>query len=223
MKAANENCLISVYGVGKLKIKADIIRLRFSITNIQKTVSAAQKNVNAAMSKVLNALDFHKVEKDWIQTTDLNFHPQYEWKNNSHVLVGQKVEHEIICTIPNIETRHDIVRDILDSITTIYDSIECKLSFDISNYESRLIEARELAYMDAYNKAQKYAELGGLKIVRAIKISEFEHAGADYVSYEHGQLLMTGVGSAEERGDSTEVSVGNITLESKLFCDFIAK
>ena len=206
--------------MGKLKAKADIIRLSISISSISKSVKEAQKNVNQIMNNVLRLLEDHEIEKDWIQTTDLNFRTKYEWDSDKHrnILIGQMVEHEIICTIPNLATRLNTVRDILDSITLIYDSIECKLSFDIGDYESKIAMARESAYTDAYNKAKKYAELSGVKIIRAVKISEFEPSTMD--SGDYGNFME--IAGPPESAASTELSIGSIILESKLYCDFIA-
>ena len=219
MKKINDLCLISVYGVGKLKIKADTIRLIISISNTCKTVKEAQKNVNKIMNKILKLLSDNKINEDFIQTTDLSFHPQYEWQNRRKVLLGQKVVHEIICTIKNIANNLNTVHDVLDSITTIYDSIECSLSFYIEDYEAKMVEARESAYTDAYNKAKKYSELAGLKILKNIKISEFEPSNVDTSSCIVGGIQGVACDSSD---NATEVSVGTITIESKLYCDFIA-
>jgi uncharacterized protein YggE len=219
MDAILRNSIISVYGQGELSLKPDIIKLKIHIVHIKYTVKEAQKNVNEIVYKVLALLAVSKIGKDWIKTSELSFRPEYTWKKNSYILEGQKVEQEIICIVPNIFENIDNIKYILDNITNISDSIECRLVFAFSNYEAKMFEARKLAYSNAYLKAQVYAEYANLKLLKAIKISEFEPADAD-IDYNNKNICINGDMSNDT---STELPIGDIQISAKLYCDFLAE
>jgi uncharacterized protein YggE len=220
MGAILRNSIISVYGQGELSSKPDIIKLKINIVRISNTVKEAQKNVNEIVGKVLALLAVSKIEKDWIQTTELRFQPEYTWEKNSYILEGQRVEQEIVCLVPNIFENIDNIKYILDNITNISDSIKCRIVFGFSNYEAKMFEARKLAYSNAHLKAQSYAESANLKLLKAIKISEFEPADVDIDYGNNKNICITGNTSNDT---STELPIGDIQLSAKLYCDFLAE
>jgi uncharacterized protein YggE len=189
--------------------KPDIIRLSINITRICNIVAEAQKTVNRIIKKVMSLLSDSKIEKDWIQTAGISFQPEYTWKNNSYMLQGQKVEQEIICIVPNIIENIDNVKYLLDNITKISNSIKCKLIFGFSNYEAKMAEARVLAYANAHSKAKVYAELADLKILKAMKISEFEPSE---ISADYGNSSEISITGNKHDNTSTDVPIGDIRI-----------
>jgi len=69
-----------------------------------------------------------------------------------------------------------------------------------------------------FEKAKQYAKLANLEVIKTIKISEFEPRGEDYENNRNSNIMICG--SAD---NSTELPVGEIDIETKLFCDFLAK
>jgi uncharacterized protein YggE len=82
-----------------------------------------------------------------------------------------------------------------------------------------MFAARKLAFKNAYDKANDYAKLAGLSIIQAIKISEFEPANSEYEGEAHN-ISVTG---GKHDDAATELIMGNMKLQSKLFCDFLAQ
>ena len=214
MEIGRENSIISVYGVGKIKTKPNIIRIQVSLSRSATTIHESQVEVNKAAIQLLKIFEEEKIKKDNIQTESLRFYPEYYWitdKNKvEHRKIRQKVEQEISCKIYNIEKNIECVKRILDKIALIKITERFNVIFGIKDYEKKVVEARELAYKDALEKANRYASLAGLEIIKAVKISEFEPQ-----SNRYNEMCF------EE--ESSQIPIGSIDIGSKIYCDFLAK
>ena len=215
MKIEQNTSLISTYGVGKIKIQPNIIRIVINFSYISKTISESQIEVNRMVKILLNMLKELNIEK--FHTNTVNFHPEYEWKDHENILIGQKVEQGIIITINDLKNKIQKAKDLLDKITMEIETMNCRVHFGIDNYEDKITEARNLAYNNALNKAQQYAKQANLKIIKTIKISEFEPKND--IDYDGRDCIMI-AGSSD---DSTELPLGEIDIETKLYCDFLAQ
>jgi len=211
-----KNSLISVYGVGNLKVQPNVIYVSITISDTSNTISVAQAEVNKKVNLLLNI--FKELEIEKFQTSTIKFQPEYRWENNSQILIGQKVEQGVVVTITDINKNLQKAKELLDKITNDIDSLTCSMNFGLDNYQEKVVEARTLAYNNAFEKAKQYAKLAGLEIIKAIKISEFETVGSDY-SYECCDSAPIGSSGSV----STEISVGDTEIEAKLYCDFTAK
>jgi len=217
MKIENNTSIIQVYGSGNIKIQPNIVRIYITIRHISKTINEAQNEVNKRVKLLLNLVNELNIEN--INTNSLDFNPEYEWKNNKNVLIGQKVQQNIVITIVDIKNNMQKVTDLLDKITMEIEITNCNVNFGIDNYEEKLTEARNLAYNNALEKAKNYAKQANLEIIKNIKISEFEPKNDDDYEddYVNKCVVIGGAGNS-----STELPVSGIVIKSKLFCDFIA-
>jgi len=107
------------------------------------------------------------------------------------------------------------VKFILDKLSTITDDINLHIRFRVNNYEEKEADARDLAYKNTFEKANQYIKIFGLKIIKAIKISELKPSEISehfwYSSVKKNDI------------DFTEIPIGMFELEVKLFCDFMAE
>jgi len=90
------------------------------------------------------------------------------------------------------------------------------------------LKCRELAYQDGFEKAKRYAELAGLKIIKALKISEIE-SRSYYNGDTHDGILredcdITVDDSTEDRSP-TQLPMEGRTIKKtmQLYLDFIAE
>jgi uncharacterized protein YggE len=218
MKIEHNTSLISVYGVGNIKIQPNIIKIFVKISKTSKTINEAQIEVNKKIKTLLNIFSELNIEN--INTNTISFHPEYEWENHKNILVGQKVEQEIIIIINDLKNNLQKAKDLLDKITLEIETMHCRVDFGIDNYEEKTFEARNLAYNNAFEKAKQYAKLANLKIIKTIKISEFEPRDDDYEYDNKNGINVTG---CDIGNDTTELPISDITIERKLFCDFLAE
>jgi len=214
MKIEQDSSLISVYGVGTVKIQPNIIRILIELSHTSDTINEAQKVVNKEISLMLNIFNKFGIKKFY--TTKLKFYPNYEWTEHKHILTGQKVEQNLVVVINDIKENIQKAKDLLDSITMEVDTIRCKVYFEIDNYEEKITEARNLAYGNALEKAQQYAKQANLTIKKAIKISEFEPRNNDDDDIYLGSPCMV-------CEPTTELPIGEEDIKVKLYCDFLAQ
>lgn len=210
------NSLISVYGVGNIKIQPNIIIIKIYLSQVSKTLNEAQIEVNKKVNILLKLFEELKIEN--IQTNIIKFNPEYEWEEHRKKYIGQKVEQGFVITINDLNNNLQKSKDFLDRMTMNIETLDCSVHFGIDNYEEKITKARNIAYNNAFEKAKQYAKLANLDVIKTIKISEFEPRGEDY-EYDRRSNIMI-CGSAD---DSTEIPVGEIDIETKLFCDFLAK
>jgi len=212
-----KNSIISVIGNGHIEAEANILEIDITVYKVTETIKQSQEEVNKIVTELLNILKENNINKKNIHTASIEFEPNYTWENNSRVYTGQRVEQKIICIVENIKNNINKVIKILDNISIENDSIRLRLDFGIKENRDIILRCRELAYQDGYEKAKKYAELTGLKIIKALKISETENTsyyrGRDEVEYS----------CSEEIGSSTQLPMGKVEKTMSLYMDFIAE
>jgi uncharacterized protein YggE len=216
MKIEQNNSLISVYGVGNIKIQPNIIIIKVYLSQVSKTLKEAQLEVNKNVNKLLKLFEELKIEN--IQTSLIKFNPEYEWEGHKKKYIGQKVEQGFVITINDLNNNLQKSKDFLDIITTNIEILECSVNFGIDNYEEEITKARNIAYNNAFEKAKQYAKLANLDIIKTLKISEFEPRNDDYEYDRRDNIMMCG-----STVGSTEILVDEIDIETKLFCDFLAQ
>ena len=106
------------------------------------------------------------------------FSPEYEWRRNKSVLIGQRAEQGIEFAVRDIRQDSGKVARIIDSLAGIDGITMNRISFGVSDNTEYFVRSRELALGKAMQKAQQYAGLSGLKIVRVLDLSEDGSNGA---------------------------------------------
>ncbi|GBU27438.1 hypothetical protein R84B8_00968 [Treponema sp. R8-4-B8] len=218
MKKTSETSVISVIGNGRIETEANILEIWIEIYKTKDTLSQSQKEVNQVVSDIIKILKENNINEKDIHTTSIRFEPNYTWENHSKVYTGQKVEQNLICIIDNIKDNIGKAVKILDSITVNSDSITLDLSFGIKEDREMVLKCRELAYQDGLVKAKRYAELAGLKIIKAVKIAENESSS---YSRENRRLFFREASASSEF--STQLPIGRIEKSMDLYIDFIAE
>jgi len=216
MKIDQNNSIISVYGVGNIKVKPNIIRINFNFSHISKTINEAQIEVNKMVDILLKRTNELCIKN--VQTNTIKFYPEYEWKNQKNVLKGQKVEQSLTVTIDDLKINLEKAKSLIDKITIDIDSMNCSVYFGINNYEEKIKEARNTAYNDALEKAQQYAKQANLRIIKTIKISEFEPKIDNNYEYDGRECCIAGSSSSP-----TNMPLSDIDIEKRLYCDFLAQ
>lgn len=210
--------LISVVGNGHIEVEADVLEIWLTIHKTTETLKQSQEEVNIIVNNILKLLKENNINKKNIHTASIEFEPNYTWKNNSKVYIGQKVEQKLVCVVDNIKNNVNKVIKILDNITVDNNSIMLNLHFGIKEKREMVIRCRELAYQDGLEKANKYAELAGLKIIKAVKISENE--SRSYYNRDDSAEYCCEMESIES---STNLPMGKVEKTMQLYMDFIAE
>jgi len=172
MENTSKTSVISVTGNGHIETEANILKIEIDVYKTTDSISQSQKEVNKVVNDVINIIKQNNIKDKDIHTTSIKFRPNYTWKENSIEYTGQKVEQTLVCFIDDIKNNINKAVNILDSITVNNNSISLDLNFGIKEDRDMVLKCRELAYQDGFEKAKKYAELAGLKIIKAVSISE---------------------------------------------------
>jgi uncharacterized protein len=163
---------IWVNGTGKVAISPDIAILRLGIEAQELTVAEALANSSAAMKKVMTALaDGGVMEKD-LQTQNFRIRQRTRWDEyqEQDVVIGYRVTNDIVARIRDMEK----IGDIIDAVVAAggdYTRID-DLNFSVDDPSAYYNEARETAMADAKDKAEKIADLAGMKLGVATYLSE---------------------------------------------------
>jgi uncharacterized protein YggE len=216
MENTTKTSIISVVGNGHIEAEANILEICITVYKVAETIKQAQEEVNKVVNNLLIILKENNVNKKNIHTASIDFEPDYTWKNNSRIYKGQRVEQRLICVIENIKNNINKVINILDKLTIDNNSIKLSLHFGIKESRDMVLRCRELAYQDGYEKAKKYAELAGLKIVKTLKISETE------TSSYRGRYDDEDCCCAME-DSPTQLPMGKVEKTMSLYIDFIAE
>jgi uncharacterized protein YggE len=219
MENISKTSIISVVGNGHIEAEANVLAITITAYKVTETIKQSQEEVNEIISNILNVLKENNISRKSIHTAAIEFKPNYTWKDNSQEYTGQRVEQKIICIVENIKNYTDKVVSILDNITIDNDSIRLRLDFGIKENREMILRCRELAYQDGFEKARRYAELAGLKIIKALKISE----KASYYGDDDDNVVLCSPIAVGGRESSTQLPMGKVEKKMSLYMDFIAE
>ncbi|GBU24078.1 hypothetical protein R83H12_00704 [Fibrobacteria bacterium R8-3-H12] len=227
METSSKTSLISVVGNGSIEVEADMLKIYITVHRVNETLKQSQNEVNIIINDIIKILKKNGLTEKNFYTSFIDFEHNYKWKEGEKLYVGEKVKQDLICIVEDIKNNANKVASILDSLTIDNNSIELNLDFGIKeNKKNRdmALKCRELAYQDGFEKAKRYAELAGLKIIKALKISETEPTSYSR-NYNDCMYCETSMDPPPEEFSSTQLPMEGrkITNSMQLYLDFIAE
>lgn len=160
--------IITVTGEATISVPPDSAVIRLGVSTRGKTARDANDANAAQMGNVLGAVKAAGIPDKDIQTSRLSLQPQTEVSGGSSRLVGFQATNQITVTIQEI----DKLSSLLDRAVTAGANEMSGIEFVVSDYSRRLDQARTEAVADARRKADIYARAAGVKLGRAVSISE---------------------------------------------------
>lgn len=188
--AKTDSTVISVSGSGVVYLEADMVKFSIDVSETADTTGEAQQKTNKKMAQILDLLKKHKVDDNDISTTALNFSTEYNWDNGKQIKVGEYVSQTVYVTMKDINEFSPLADDIGSKISGIS---FYNVNFDSTQKVVAGNTARELAYKNAYEKAQLYAKQAGLEVSRPLSINEgyTSYATANYKrAYAEDSMVM---------------------------------
>ncbi|MDR0670130.1 MAG: SIMPL domain-containing protein [Treponema sp.] len=209
---------ISVFGTGTVLVQPDTIQMTVSLSKVAQTTKLAQDEVSNMVRQALIILKEANVEDKNIATTSLTFNSEYEYINR-RVLIGQKAEQRITFSIEDIDTDNEKISGIIDRLIQINGIELNQLNFSVKSNTEYFIRSRELAFQKAVEKANQYAELSQLKIIRVLSISE---EGNQQISPITNRFLnQSMVQEAAAGSGSTIVPAGELEITTRILVEFL--
>lgn len=208
VNGGNRQFGIWVTGEGKAIATPDILLLNLGVEAQAKAVGEAQSTARQAMSRVRQALTANGIEDKDIKSTSYSIQPVYQYiqRENRQELTGYRVSDRISVKIRNIQ----IAGKVIDSAAEAGgNSIRIdSISFTIDDPTPLKNEAREKAVKDGVSKAKQMAELAGVKLGKAIYITESGFVSPPPRPFPAPMMLK-----AESAGAATEISPGEAEIQ----------
>jgi uncharacterized protein YggE len=169
---SNQQTGIWISGEGKVTAVPDIATLRLGIEAQMATVAEAQAKATEAMNRVMTALEDNGVAEKDIQTQYFSIYKVTRWDETrvQEIVIGYRVNNVVTAKIRDIEKAGLIIDAVVAAggdLTRI-DNI----TFSIDDPTAYFDEARDKAMADAKAKAERLAELAGVRLGKPTYVSE---------------------------------------------------
>jgi uncharacterized protein YggE len=210
---------ISVFGIGTVLVQPDMIQMTITLSNVAQTTKIAQEAVNSMVRQALAILKEADIEDKNISTASLRFNSEYEYTNR-RVLIGQKAEQKISFSIDDINNDDERVSRIIDQLIKINGIELDQIHFSVKNDIEYFIKSRELAYQKDVDKANQYAELSKLKIIKVLNISEEDNQAISSINNILVNQAFVDTETASD-GGSTIIPVGELKITTKILIVFL--
>jgi len=227
---------IYVNGEGKALVKPDIATINFGVTAEAPKSQDAVNQSNEKMSAVLKAVKDSGVEDKDIKTTYYNLSPIYGQDRSilpmgsgvssdssalyypypsSTKITGYRLEQQVEVKIRNL----DKVNEVIDKVTTAGANNVSGPQFTVDDMEKVREEAREMAIINAKEKAKTLAKQAGLKLDKLMNVSEGYYGypmayGLGGANVSEKDMASPAIAPQIEPGQ-TEVTI-NVTLTYRI-------
>jgi uncharacterized protein YggE len=212
---------ISVFGTGTVSVQPDMIQMSITLSKVAQTTKMAQEEVSKMVKQALNVLKEASIEDKNINTASLTFSSEYEYRNGRTLVVGQRAKQIINFSIVGIDDDKEKASGIIDQLIQINGIQLNRINYSVNDTTEYYIKSRELAYKKAVEKANQYAELSKLKIIKVLNISE---NSTRQVSPIQNKLYRGIYGYAEggEAADaSTALPIGELEITTNISVLFL--
>ncbi|MEJ8572106.1 SIMPL domain-containing protein [Microbaculum marinum] len=205
---------LSLTGQGEISVAPDMATLNTGVETEAKTAREALDANNAAIAEVIAALKEAGIEARDIQTSGFRVQPRYQHKPDARDdaegprIIGYTVGNSVTVTV------RDLARlgPVLDKVVSVGSNRIGGISFDVSDADKRLDEARRLAMQDAMRKADIYAGAAGVQLGPIQSITE---SGGYRPMYKQEAVMMRDAAASVpvEAGEQTLSVEVNVTWE----------
>jgi uncharacterized protein YggE len=214
----NNQSTISVSGIGTVMVQPDMVQISINFSYVAQTTKQAKEEVDKKMQQILNILKEENIEEKNIRTVSLSYDVVNEYRNGRSVRTGQRAQQTIIVNINDIVNHPAKFPALLDKIMVIDRVVVRNINFDTENKIELFKQTRKLAYQKALDKANQYAALSGLKIIKPLSISEEKNYDVLF-----GPALQSNVAyaTAERSGPASSIPTGEQEITSEIMVTFL--
>jgi len=219
-KKTENQSTISVYGIGTVSVQPDIVQMSITLSNVAQTTKTAQEEVSRMVRQALQILKDANIEDKNINTASLSFSSEYEY-TTKRTLLGQRAEQRITFSIEGINGDNEKVSGIIDKLIQINGIELNQVNYSVKNTAEYFIKSRELAYKKAVEKANQYAELSKLKIIKVLSVSD---QGTQQVSPMSNRLYNQQAlydEATARSGASTVLPIGELEITTNILVLFL--
>ena len=199
---------VSVQGNHTVYMQPDIAVFSVSASALDDTTKAAMQKTSDMISGAVAILSDYGIETKDISTSYINVAPDYSWVDGEQVFRGQKAEQSISVTLHDI----GLIGDIYGSLMAVDGISVSSPTLDKEDKTAEYREARMGAVLDAYLKAEAYANAAGYAIGNLVSLSDGGVYTPMYARASNVMLAAAAVDIAE--GATAEFYLDNIAVSS---------
>ena len=208
--------IISITGYSRIFVRPNYFTIDISLQCISDTMETSLAMINDDMEILFCLTDSIGINKNNVNVVDLNFDLEYEWKKSSYIFLGYKVQQQVTIEMDVTAENEVQARLLVGQISGMLSNMrKCNINYGLKNKKEHLSKVRELAFLDALEKAEQYAKLAQVKIVGTNTISDVEPV--DEYSRSNAICEGSSYGSVEE---ANLPNGKKIVLENTVFVTF---
>ena len=196
--------VISVTGYGKLFIEPNFLNIFISLACRSNNMKSSLEGINSNMKELFELIKQYNIEENWVHVVDLSFGPKYEWKKEVHEFLGYDVNQKVNIEMDATRENEENARKVISEIASLKFLNDCDIQYGLKNKKKYLETVRELSFKNAVDKAEQYAALASVRIIKANSITDRDSVGvysrsnsqmnedADYCMTDSDSYLPTG-------------------------------
>ena len=209
--------VISVTGYGRIFTNPNYFTISVSICCCTSNMKSSFMALNDDMKQFFEIVNRYEIAKKCIQVVDLDFGPKYEYKNGSNKFIGHEVSQKINIEIDATNENQEKAKRILGLIPSLKYLNSCGIKYGLRDKRKYLDMARELSFKNALEKAELYANLAKVKIIKINSL--FDQSAVNEYSRGNSQVT-TDESEANIEPDSYLPNGKKIVLENKVSVKF---
>ena len=160
----------TVTGEGKTIAVPDIAVVSVGVQAQGGSVKAVQDELNRKSNAVAEAIKKVGVDAKDIQTTNYSIYPSYDYQSGGQRITGYTASSGLTVKVRDIDKANSVI----DAATSAGANQVGGISFEVSNKDKVLNEAREKAVAEAKRKAEDASRIAGFKLGRIVNYQESE-------------------------------------------------
>ena len=162
--------MVSVTGTGRVAADPDIAQVSTGVVVEGETAKDALARNSTIMAKLIDGLKAFGVAAKDIQTSSINVEPRYAQAKDGKpaTISGYRVVNQVRLTVRDVKR----LGEILDGAIALGANQMGGVSFDVTNPEALLDDARREAIASARRRAELYAAAAGVQLGEVLRIAE---------------------------------------------------
>ena len=200
---------ISVSGTAEISMQPDTAFFSVTSSFTEPTTEEARTKTTEMINETVSILTTEfGVSTEDIETSYISAYPEYQWKDDERILIGQRVSQSIEVKLHDI----DAIGDVYTRLMSIDGISLSDVTLDKEDKSEEYREARMEAVHDAYEKASAFAEAAGVKVGSVISISD----NSSYASpiYRSANMMLAAADSTAKVSAPTEFYSQEITVSA---------
>ena len=201
---------VSVSGRAEVTMQPDTASFQISATAVEETTDEARIKTSEMVSMAVGILtsEFGVTDEN-LATSYIAASPEYEWRDDEKILVGQRATQTINVKVTDLDSIGRIYENLMkiDGITI------SDVTLDKEDKSEEYREARVNAMKDAYSKAEAYLEAVNAKVGKLISVSD----SSSYATplYRSANLMLASADTSA-KAVSTEYYTDDISVSASV-------